>query len=80
MATLKFVFSHDDLKQLMEKAESIDGAKKLLHFELDFDTNKGIVEPTLHATNLHKLANGTLQPSALGASGRGCPNPPCGCC
>ena len=80
MSTLKFVFSHDDLKNLMDSAESHEGGKKLVHFELSFDSSKGVVEPTLHSTNLHKLSNGTLQPSALTASVKGCPNPPCSCC
>ena len=79
MSALKFVISHDELKKLMETSEHIEGAKKLIHLELSFDTSKGTVEPTLHASNLHKLPNGVLQASATAAV-KTCPNPPCTCC
>ena len=79
MSGLKFVISHDELKKLMDSAEAIDGAKKLIHLELDFDSSKGVIEPTLHASNLHKLADGKLH-IASNSKVKGCPNPPCGCC
>ena len=76
---MKFVISHEALKKLMESAETIDGAKKLVQLEVDFDSSKGIIEPTLYAANLHKLADGTFQASASAKSPT-CPNPPCNCC
>ncbi len=79
MSTLKFVISHDELKKLMESSETIHGAKKLIQLELTFDSSTGVVTPTLHAANLHKLADGTLQASTTAAR-KTCPNPPCTCC
>lgn len=79
MAAMKFVISHDELKKLMDSSEHIEGAKKLIQLEVDFDSSKGKIEPTLHVANLHKLANGTFQASAS-AKKPTCPNPPCGCC
>ena len=79
MSALKFVISHDELKKMMDSAETIDGARKLVQLEVDFDSSKGRIEPTLVASNLHKLANGTLQQSAS-AKVPTCPSPPCACC
>jgi hypothetical protein len=79
MSAMKFVISHDELKKLMDSIENIPGAKKLIQLEVDFDSSNGRIEPTLHVSNLFKLADGKFQASAS-ARKPACPNPPCICC
>ena len=78
MASMKFVISHDELKKIMDSAETIDGAKKLLQFEFNHAEASISGEATLHATNLLKLSSGIFQESGLKKPT--CPNPPCSCC
>ena len=79
MATLKFVISHDELKKLMDSSETIEGAKKLIQLEVDFETKNNVIEPTLVASNLLKLKTGEFQASTS-TPAKTCPNPPCTCC
>ena len=78
MATMKFVISHDELQKIMDSAETIDGAKKLVQLEFNPAEVSVTGEATLHATNLLKLSSGIFQESGLKKPT--CPNPPCNCC
>ena len=79
MSDLKFVFDAAELTALINAAEHVEGAKKKVQLEVDFDASSGTITPTIKASILHSKA-GVLTPASGGGSSHGCPNPPCACC
>jgi len=74
---LKFVFSHDELLKFLHETETIDGAEKKLLLEIEFETTKGFIEPTIKATSIHVHSDDTVTMGLRGPGG--CPNPPGRC-